>query len=288
VLMFPEACYSFDGCATPLPKRLGVLLKKLNVPVVTVITHGAFARDPLYNGLQLRKVNVSAEVTCLFSKDDLKNLPAEELDRQLNEKFGFDNFKWQQDNKIEIKEPFRADGLNRILYKCPHCQAEGANVGKGISMICGNCGKEYELDIYGRLIATDGEAKFDHIPDWYNWQRECVLKEITEGRYKLDCEVDIGILVDHKALYMVGEGRLTHTTEGFNLTGCDGKLNYTQKPAVSYSLNSDYYWYEIGDIICIGDKKVLYYCFPKGCGDVVAKTRLATEEIFKLNKAERA
>ena len=27
VLMYPEASYSFDGCATPLPRKLGALLK---------------------------------------------------------------------------------------------------------------------------------------------------------------------------------------------------------------------------------------------------------------------
>ena len=62
VLMYPEASYSFDGTATPLPRKMGVLLKKLDVPVVSIITQGAFARDPLYNGLQKRKVKVSAHV----------------------------------------------------------------------------------------------------------------------------------------------------------------------------------------------------------------------------------
>jgi 1-acyl-sn-glycerol-3-phosphate acyltransferase len=60
VLMYPEASYSFDGTATALPRKMGILLKKLGVPVVTVITEGAFARDPLYNCLQKRKVKVSA------------------------------------------------------------------------------------------------------------------------------------------------------------------------------------------------------------------------------------
>ena len=86
---------------------------------------------------------------------------------------------------------------------------------------------------------------------------------------------------------MVGEGRLVHTAEGFHLTGCGGKLDYVQGPKASYSLYSDYYWYELGDVICIGDKDRLYYCFPKG-GDVVAKTRMATEEIYKLHHRERA
>ena len=74
VLMYPEASYSFDGTATPLPRKMGVLLKKLGVPVVTVITQGAFARDPLYNMLQIRKVKVSAHVKCLFTEEELKEL----------------------------------------------------------------------------------------------------------------------------------------------------------------------------------------------------------------------
>ena len=71
------------------------------------------------------------------------------------------------------------------------------------------------------------------------------------------------------------------------LTGCGGKLDYTQGPLSSYSLYSDFYWYEIGDVICIGDSRMLYYCFPKCEGDFVAKTRLATEEIYKLAKVKR-
>ena len=38
-------------------------------------------------------------------------------------------------------------------------------------------------------------------------------------------------------------------------------------------------------MICIGNKDALYYCFPKNCGDVVAKTRLAQEELYKLKKS---
>ena len=49
----------------------------------------------------------------------------------------------------------------------------------------------------------------------------------------------------------------------------------------------DYFWYEIGDVIGIGNADALYYCFPKKQG-VVSKTRLATEELFKINKANNA
>lgn len=283
VLMFPEASYSFDGTATPLPRKMGILLKKLNVPVVTVITEGAFTRDPLYNCLQKRKVQVSAKVKCLATAEELKTMTVAELDQKLDEAFGFDNFRWQQENNIIIEEKFRADGLNRILYKCPHCQTEGKTEGKGITLRCHHCGAEYELTETGKLQGINVETKFDHIPDWYAWQRVQVRQELESGTYLLDQQVDIGVMVDFKAIYMVGSGRLTHTPEGFTLTGCGGTLNYTQGPLACYSLYADYYWYEIGDMICIGNNDVLYYCFPKG-GDVVAKARLATEELYKLKK----
>ena len=40
-------------------------------------------------------------------------------------------------------------------------------------------------------------------------------------------------------------------------------------------------------MIGIGNRDVLYYCFPKNCGDVVAKTRLATEELYKMKKTRK-
>ena len=83
-------------------------------------THGAYHRDPLYNNLQLRKVNVSCDVELLASLDDVKNKNEKELMEIVNKAFAFDNYKWQQENKISIKEKFRTDSLNRVLYKCPH------------------------------------------------------------------------------------------------------------------------------------------------------------------------
>lgn len=288
VLMYPEASYSFDGTPTPLPRKMGVLLKKLGVPVVTVITQGAFTREPLYNCLKKRKVDVRADVKVLATAEEVKNLSVAELDKMLDEAFTFDSFKWQQENQIKVDEPFRAEGLNRILYKCPHCGAEGKTAGKDITLTCHSCGKVYTLTELGYLEAQDGDAAFTHIPDWYAWQRDEVRKELEAGTYKLDVDVTIGMMVDYGAIYMVGDGHLTHTAEGFVLTGCDGKLHYSQGPLACYGLYADYYWYEIGDMICIGNQDVLYYCFPKDAGDVVAKTRMATEELYKLKKQRKA
>jgi hypothetical protein len=142
------------------------------------------------------------------------------------------------------------------------------------------------MDEYGQLAAQEGDTEYPHIPDWYRWQRECVRTELEAGTYEMDTEVDISIQVNLNGVCSIGSGRLTHTEEGFRLTGADGKLDYRQSPTFSHTLYSDYYWYEIGDVICIGDKEFSYFCFPKG--DVsVTKARLATEELYKMKKRRR-
>lgn len=282
ILLYPEACYSFDGTATPLPTNIGKCIKLLKVPVIMLRTHGAYHRDPLYNNLQLRKVNVSCDVEVLASIDDVKNKNEKELMEIVNNAFAFDNYKWQQENKISIKEKFRADSLNRVLYKCPHCLKEEM-IGKGETIKCKHCNTEYLLDEFGYLKNLNGETIFNHIPDWYRWERECVKEEIINNTYNLDEEVEIYGLKDMKIIYKLGSGRITHNREGFKLVGCDGKLDYTQDTKYTYSLNSDLNWYELGDIISIGDSKARYYCLLKTKKDVVAKARLATEEMFKMD-----
>jgi len=286
VLMYPEAGYSFDGCATALPRKMGVLLKRLGVPVVTVITEGAFHRDPLYNMLQIRDVKVSAHVKCIATAEEVKAKSVDELDALIAEAFSFDNFAWQRDNKVSIDVPFRADGLHRILFKCPLCGAENQMEGKGIHLTCHACNTQWTMDEYGQLSAKDADTVYPHIPDWYRWQRDCVRKELEDGTYLLDTDVDIAVQVNLDGVCMIGEGHLTHDLNGFHLTGGDGKLDYSQSPVHSHTLYSDYYWYEIGDVIGIGDNEFSYFCFPKK-NVSVTKARLATEELYKMKKQRK-
>ena len=288
VLMYPEASYSFDGTATMLPRKFGVLLKKFDVPVIMIETSELYLRNPLYNELQIRKdANARARAYLLYSREDVREKSVRELSDGIDAAFGFDHFKWQKEHQFEINDDFRADGLHRILYKCAHCGEEGKMEGKGTILTCHHCGKQYELTSLGELKALEGETEIAHIPDYYRWEREQVKQEILDGTYHLDTDVQIAMQVDFKAIYMVGEGHLTHDRTGFHLTGCDGKLDYTQKPQSCYSLYSDYYWYEIADCVCIGNNEIHYFLFPKKEGVSVAKLRLATEEMYKLYKARK-
>ena len=100
----------------------------------------------------------------------------------------------------------------------------------------------------------------------------------------MNVPVDIKIMVDTKGVHDVGEGVLEHNENGFRLTGCDGKLDYTQSAGKTYCINADFYWYQIADVINIGDLNIQYFCFPKVEGDYAFKTRMAAEELYKRSK----
>ncbi len=284
ILMYPEAGYSFDGRATRLPKKLGGLCKKLGVPVLLIRSdESGFLRDPLYNGLRNRKVKVNATLSCLFTRTELKEKSIDELDTILEEAFSFDHFRAQQEKGIRITEPFRAEGLERILYRCPHCEKDGVMKGAGIHLTCTACGANYELTETGFLSRTNGKGIFDHIPSWVDYQRDCVKKELADGTYGFSIPVSVYTICDHKALFYLGKGTLTHDRHGFTLVSDDKAFTYHQDPYSSYSLNVDFFFYEISDMISIGTKDRLFYCFPDSPFPV-HKARLAAEELYLLPK----
>ena len=282
VLMFPEAGYSIDGTSTVLPYGLGKCVKLLKVPVVMITTRGAFLYEPLYNGLQKRQVNVTATMEYVFSPEQIAATSVEQINERISKCFSFDNFLYQQKMGEIVDEPFRADYLERVLYTCPHCHTEGQMEGKGTTLTCHACNKAYELTEQGYMKAHDSDTEIDHVPDWYRWERECVRKEIEEGKYLLDEEVDVIVYKGTKAVYRIGAGRLTHDASGFHLVAADGELDFFQPSKLNYSVVADFIWYEIGDVVGIGTNDTTYYCIPKNTKVPVAKIRLATEEIFKL------
>lgn len=282
VLMYPEAGYTFDGTKTTLPSTVARFIKMLGVPVCMLEAKGSFLRDPMYNRLQNRRVSVSAQLKYLLSPEEIGNMSVEEIEAVIDEQFSFDELRRQREEGIVINEPTRADGLESVLYKCPHCGAEGRMLGEGTHLTCRACSKRWELTELGYLRAEEGETEFEHIPDWNRWQRECVREEILSGSYGYDEPVDIYMIVNYKGAYKVGNGVLHHDTEGFHLVGCDGRLDYRQSSRSMYTCESALYWYQIKDVIGMGDKRALYFAMPRERQELVNKTRLAVEEIYKL------
>lgn len=283
--MYPEARYSNVGTTAIIPDVVGKLVKKNKVPVVTIINHGHYLNAPFWDFRQYRKVPFRSTMKQILTAEQIENMTVDEINQVIRKEMYYDDHRWQKENNIKITEDFRADGLNKVLYKCPHCLSEGKTVGKGIHLTCEECGKKWELTELGELSALDGETEFSHIPDWYEWERECVRQEILDGTYKYEDTVHIHSLPGVEFIDL-GEGRVTHDLEnGFIVEGHYNGHDYRiQRQSKSlYTLHNEFLYKKLGKADCfdVSVKDESLYCIPSQ-KDVVTKLMLATEEIYKI------
>ena len=283
-VLYPEARYSLCGTTAVLPKSLGKLVKLLNVPVATLICHGHHVNSPFWDTSHDRGViGTEATYKLLVERDEIDKLSVDEIDDRIVKEFQYDDFKWQLDKRIKIDDPNRANGLHRVLYKCPVCGDEHSMASYGTTLECKNCGKKWEMTEFGELNALDGDDKFTHIPSWYEWERECVKKEVEEGTYSTgELDVTIDTLPKDKFIHL-GKGTLVHDMDGFHVRGIDvdnDEIKLDIEPSAMYSCHIEYqYLFKHGDCIDLNTNDDTWYIYPSGKFNVT-KIALATEELY--------
>lgn len=283
---YPEARYSLCGTNAVLPESLGKMVKMFKVPVATLITHGHHIDAPFWKGVnpKSRMLKTIAEQKLILTPEQIESMSVSEINEVLNREFEYDDFKWQKENGVRVKSKKRAEGLEHVLYKCPHCGTEYRMSTKGTVLTCGRCCHEWEMNEYGELHALEGETYFSHIPAWYEWQRECVRAEVKDGSYILDVPCKIMSLPNAKGFVNIGEGHLTHNSEGFRLSSCWGGKNWELRIPTSslYSVHIEYNYKKLHrDCIDLSTLNDTFFIYPKGSEFSVTKISLATEELFK-------
>ena len=284
--MYPEARYSPSGTTSYLPDSLGFLLKRCNVPVVVAIHRGNYLHSPFWNFRKKRKVPLHSTFTKVFTPEDLAALSVDEINVKLRSAFEYDEYAYQKENGILITEPYRAEGIHKILYKCPHCKAESNMTSSGSEIHCPDCNKTWTLNEDGSITANNGETEFSRVPDWFEWERAEVRAEIERGEYSFFDEVEVYSMPRCWKFEDLGKATLKHDAEnGFVLEGFyrgqDYRIQRTPIQTNSLHVEYDFLRYKPFDCIDISTENDSFYCYPTK-KNVITKLAFATEEIFKL------
>ncbi len=303
--LYPEARYSLCGTTAPLPESLGKLCKLLGVPVVTLICHGHHINHPFWNTKRERKVRPTrAEMKLLITAQELKKLSVDEINDRIVKEFQYDDFRWQAQNGIRVKDPERARGLEKILYQCRACGAEFKMRAIGSTLSCAACGSRWEMTELGELESQDnsdamksgqsgdpgwGSANTIHIPDWYEWERENVRRQVREGTYSSGLlPVTVESLPNAKRFIPLGRGTMLHDMTGFHVrvTDSEGRVHEMEKPVLSmYSCHVEYnYLFKHGDCVDLNTLDDTWYTYPDSDAFSVTKMALATEELYYLER----
>ena len=289
MVIYPEARYSLCGTKAIIPQSNAALAKYFHVPLVTLTTHGDHIVEPFYNPKRRKIKGLEATLKCIATKEEVEKLSVEELDRRLQEALEYDDYAWLRDSGILLKDKNRAFRLHKVLYQCPRCGTEYEMSSEGTQIKCNHCGKTYEMDEHGVLHALEGETEFPHIPDWYEWERSNVRKEVREGKYHFECPVRVDALPNADGYIDLGMGKLVHGMDGFILTGNYKGEDYEVKLLAKdhYSVHIEYeYLGKFGD--CVDFLRILI----AGCVSVKADdgiyihmlTKLPTMTLLQRNK----
>ena len=286
--MYPEARYSPCGTTSYLPDSLGLLIKRNKVPVVVAIHRGNYLHAPFWNFRKKRKVPLHTTMTLTLTPEEIESMTVAEINTRIREAFRYDDYNYQKENGILIAEPFRAEGLHKILYHCPNCMTESKMASKGTEIFCSECGKRWTLNEDGTLSANEGETEFSHVPDWFEWEREQVRKQIVAGEYSFTDTVDVHSMPRCWKFEPLGTATVTHDPEnGFVLSGNYRGKDYRiqRAPMQINSLHVEYDFPHIKpfDCIDISTEDDSFYCFPTK-ENVITKLGFATEEIYKLQQ----
>lgn len=282
--IYPEARFEFAGINERLDQALGKMCKLADVPVVMCMSNGNFINSPQWSKHPYRKIRQEAHMYVLLTQEDLRSMSAEQIQERIEKAFVKDEYKWQVENNLHVKCKKRADGLYRILYKCPHCNKEFEMKSEGIHLWCNACGAKWELDTLNRLHGINTDKGFSHIPDWYRWEREEVKKEVRDGRYRFEDSVRIEDFYSTRVGFMhVADGTMVHDSNGFTITGTtlDGKPFNVNKPVSSmYSAHVEFDFLNRGDCVDIAADETSYFVFLKNAKNHLTKIHFATEELY--------
>lgn len=283
--MYPEARYSPCGITSYLPDSLGILVKRCNVPIVTVVHRGNHLHSPFWNFRKKRKVPLHTTATLTLTPEDIEKMTPQQINERLREALDYNDYRYQKENGILIKEPTRAEGIHKILYQCPHCRTESRMNSEGCEIYCEECKKRWILCEDGSLCAKEGETEFESVPEWFLWQREQVEKEIEEGRYSFFDEVDVYSQPRCWKFEHLGAATFSHDPEdGFTLKGhYNGKDYFIRRvPLQNNSLHIEYDWCYVKPFDCvdISTENDSFFCYPKK-ENVVTKLAFATEILYQ-------
>ena len=168
IVIFPEGRLSCYGHTLPIAEGTAELIKKLGVDLYIWKAEGAYLTFPKWrNKGEDRIGKINAKVKLLLSKDEIAQKDTSEI-KEITAKAIFHDDELAMQG-VEYRSENIANGVDKILFKCPICMKEGTVTAEGNNIRC-ECGLDATLDNFYKLH----NAPFDSINKWFEWQQASI------------------------------------------------------------------------------------------------------------------
>ena len=121
--LYPAGLMCEDGLSTPIPVATYRFLQWMHADVYVAKTQGAYFVHPKW-AKKKRPGRTYLDIYKLVSAEDIGNIPAEEFAAMCENALLFDAYSEQEELRIRYKGGDNLEGLENVLYMCPHCGKE--------------------------------------------------------------------------------------------------------------------------------------------------------------------
>jgi len=213
ILIFPEGDTTFYGETGYIEEATMKLIKKLKLDVVTCNVRGGYSSRPRWGTGKRSRHFIELNYKLSITKEELQEMSLEQVTEIVNKELYHNEYDYQRLAKIPHRGKNLAEGLENVVYVCPHCQAVNTIVTHGNSFHCSACNKEGYIDEFGFLH----DFVYDNLVDWNKYQLNFTDKlretEFTSGGLLSYMKLETYEQVE------VGKIRLKHTLGELIISG---------------------------------------------------------------------
>lgn len=181
----PEGRRSTDGSQYDIPFSIAKLIRLYKVPVVAVVSHGAYLSLPRWSAFSHKGlIDVTAKE--ILSTEQIQRMTPEEIYKTVCNALYYNDYEWNGINKVSFKHEKIAENIHYILHKCPNCGSDKAMTAKGNKLYCKICNNTALMDEYMFFKPeTEDSIIFKDTAGWLNWQREKAKEQIQNSTFSL-------------------------------------------------------------------------------------------------------
>lgn len=222
LVIYPAGLMCEDGLSTPIPAATYKFLRWLGVDVYVARTTGTYFSMPKWaKGLRVGRTYL--DVYRLFSKEELAAADLQTVKSKTNEALLFDAYREQEDLRVKYSNNDNVEGLENVLYMCPHCMTEfSVHCKDKHTLYCDACGFEQTSDKYAFLHKTsDIGEEMRYVSDWSRHIYNTLKEQIAEGKInQLSAKANIRMIdYNNHKFSDVGSGEIHLSRENFRIQG---------------------------------------------------------------------
>jgi 1-acyl-sn-glycerol-3-phosphate acyltransferase len=264
----PEGRRSTVGSQYRISDSIAKLIKLYKVPVVTVVSNGAYLSKPRWSASP-RRGSIEVNVQQVLTTQQIQELSLEEVKSVACSSIYYNDYEWNKNKKVSFKNNKSAENIHNILHMCPKCGSEKAMISGDARLYCKLCGNAALMNEYGFLIPeSESSTIYEDASKWLIWQRKQARQAIKNSYFEIRSKVTKLRIADAftGSYRNAGYGNIVYNHNGLIFQGIiDGQQGQLIFPiSVLSSISS-----EFGVNFEITDGKNTYCFFLEDGQDVI-------------------